>query len=231
MPHLFSPAGFTDDSWWHRTYWIYGTAMQSGWGGWPRSGYVMPAGRLLVADDDRVFGFGRLNQYANHGSHIGVPLDLIPWPPSDQRARGTTHYRLFATPKKPDLAEVNGPQTGAAKKKPAEQQIQPTWSEVVPVTARAMVLAGQTLFLAGPPELLALSDGTTAGQDLAAAAEAYQGRRGALLCAVAADSGQLRSQRSLDSPPVFDGLIAAGGRLYLVTVDGKIHCWEAASPL
>ena len=33
VPHLFSPAGFTDDAWWHRTYWIFGTQMQSGWGG------------------------------------------------------------------------------------------------------------------------------------------------------------------------------------------------------
>jgi hypothetical protein len=25
VPHLFSPAGFLDDSWWYRTYWFVGT--------------------------------------------------------------------------------------------------------------------------------------------------------------------------------------------------------------
>jgi hypothetical protein len=28
-----------------------------------------------------------------------------------------------------------------------------------------------------------------------------------------------------DAPPVYDGLIAAGGSLYLSTTDGTIHCF------
>jgi hypothetical protein len=28
----------------------------------------------------------------------------------------------------------------------------------------------------------------------------------------------------LDSPPVFDGMIAAAGRLYIITEDGQILC-------
>ncbi len=230
VPHLFSPAGFTDDAWWHRTYWIYGTQMQSGWGGWPKSGYIVPAGRLLVTDDDMVYGFGRLNQYANHGAHVGVPLDLLPWPLADfdNRARGTTHYRLFASPKAPVL--IDGPPmrkpSATAKKKPAIQKnLKPAWSEAMPVTARAMVLAGDTLHLAGPPELLALSDGTVGRQDLIAAQTAYDGEGGAVLCAVSANNGELLQQTELDSPPVLDGLIAAGGRLYLVTMDGRVSCF------
>ncbi|UCG17830.1 MAG: PQQ-binding-like beta-propeller repeat protein [Phycisphaerales bacterium] len=30
-----------------------------------------------------------------------------------------------------------------------------------------------------------------------------------------------------DAPPVYDGLIAAGGSLYLSTTDGTIHCFGA----
>jgi hypothetical protein len=38
LPHLFAPRGFLDDTWWHRTYWLYGTAMEGG--------YPMAEGRI-----------------------------------------------------------------------------------------------------------------------------------------------------------------------------------------
>jgi hypothetical protein len=50
------------------------------------------------------------------------------------------------------------------------------------------------------------------------------GEKGALLCAVSAADGKKLSQHQLDSLPVFDGLIAAGGRLYLATTDGSVLC-------
>jgi outer membrane protein assembly factor BamB len=61
--HLFSPTGFLDDSWWHRTYWMYGSTFVSGWCGYYLSGTVAPAGRILVFDDSKVYGFGRKPQY------------------------------------------------------------------------------------------------------------------------------------------------------------------------
>jgi hypothetical protein len=30
---------------------------------------------------------------------------------------------------------------------------------------------------------------------------------------------------TLDAPPVFDGMAAANGRLYVVTTDGKVACF------
>ena len=36
--------------------------------------------------------------------------------------------------------------------------------------------------------------------------------------------GSKLSEMDLSSPPVFDGMIAAAGRLYLATVDGEILC-------
>jgi len=61
--HLFSPTGFLDDTWWHRTYWMYGNHFVSGWCGYFLSGKVAPAGRILVHDDTTVYGFGRKPQY------------------------------------------------------------------------------------------------------------------------------------------------------------------------
>ncbi len=61
--HLFSPTGFLDDSWWHRTYWLYGSRFYSGWSAYYLAGQVVPAGRILVFDDSLVYGFGRKPQY------------------------------------------------------------------------------------------------------------------------------------------------------------------------
>ena len=92
-----------------------------------------------------------------------------------------------------------------------------------------MVLAGSTLFAAGPPNLLdevkavKATDPETLEQ-MAEQEAAYEGRRGALLAAVsAADGKRLRVYR-LDSMPTFDGLAAAQGKLYYSTSDGKIVC-------
>ena len=79
-PHLYAPAGFVDDSWWHRTYWMIGGRMEGGYGGWPKAAGQFPAGRILVTDGDAVYGFGR-SAYASTGSHVGL---------------SNTRYRLFA---------------------------------------------------------------------------------------------------------------------------------------
>ncbi len=61
--HLFCPTGFLDDTWWHRTYWMYGSRFISGWCGYYLAGKAAPAGRILVSDEDTVYGFGRKPQY------------------------------------------------------------------------------------------------------------------------------------------------------------------------
>ena len=63
----------------------------------------------------------------------------------------------------------------------------------------------------------------------------------AVLWALSTTDGKKLAEYPLDSPPVFDGLIAANGRLYITTIDvivpnpvirtlfGVINCW--AEPL
>ena len=61
--HLFAPMGFLDDSWFHRSYWIYGKNFAGGHGGYFQAGKFTPEGRILVHDDKNVFGYSRLPQY------------------------------------------------------------------------------------------------------------------------------------------------------------------------
>ena len=58
---------------------------------------------------------------------------------------------------------------------------------------------------------------------------ALDGRRGALLRAVSAADGSGQAEYQFDAPPVLDGMIAAGSKLFLATQDGKLTCWQAPS--
>ena len=91
----------------------------------------------------------------------------------------------------------------------------PVWTQWLPVRIRAMVKAGHTLFVAGPPDVL--DPGDPLG--------AFEGRKGGLLCAVDPASGETLWKYDLPVPPVFNGLIAAAGRLYVAMQDGKIACF------
>ncbi|MBN1443788.1 MAG: PQQ-binding-like beta-propeller repeat protein, partial [Planctomycetes bacterium] len=71
VDHLYTSAGFLDDSWWHRTYLQYGREMRGGYGGWIFAGKNRPSGRTLVMNKRRIFGFGR-KDYEITGSHIGL---------------------------------------------------------------------------------------------------------------------------------------------------------------
>jgi len=88
------------------------------------------------------------------------------------------------------------------------------WSVTLPMRPRAMVLAAGVLLVAGTPD----------PADPAEALAALEGKRGARLWAVSAADGRLLAEHALDAPPTFDGLAAAGGRLYLTTTDGRVVC-------
>ncbi|MHC4628092.1 MAG: hypothetical protein ACYTDV_14020, partial [Planctomycetota bacterium] len=90
----------------------------------------------------------------------------------------------------------------------------PVWFKWVPVRIRAMVLAGDHLFVAGPPDVVDASDPIAA----------FEGRRGAVLRVHSAADGGTLAEQKLDAPPVFDGLIAACGRLYMSLEDGTVLC-------
>ena len=53
---------------------------------------------------------------------------------------------------------------------------------------------------------------------------AFDGRKGAVLRVHSAADGMVLAEHKLEAPPVFDGLIAAGGRLYLSMTNGRLLC-------
>jgi len=89
------------------------------------------------------------------------------------------------------------------------------WSRFIPVHVRAMVLAGNRLYVAGFPDVVPEDDPIAA----------FEGRRGGLMLTIAPDSGEILAETTLTAPPVFDGLIAAGGVLFMSTTDGRVLCF------
>ena len=98
--------------------------------------------------------------------------------------------------------------TMIARSKPA------AWVSNIPVRIRAMVRTGKVLFAAGPPDLCDPED----------PAGALEGRKGAVLLAFDPNDGRKLTEYELAAPPVFDGLSAANGRLYLSATDGSVTC-------
>ncbi len=109
-------------------------------------------------------------------------------------------------------------------------QVTYAWTTDLPFYARAMVLAGDTLFVAGPADLLDEEDVARridAPENRSKILEqqaAWAGEKGATLWAVLTSDGGKLSELRLDSPPVFDGMAAANGRLYISTMDGSVVC-------
>jgi len=422
--HLFCPTGYLDGDWFHRSYWMFGRTFCSGWNGYYESGKVTPAGRILVFDDDRVYGFGRKPQYyrwttpleyqlfaagkepvvvpttgrkpVSTTSMVSVPksrsldptdkpLTIEAWVKAGGKdgvivARGGPNggFALFLKAGRPRFtvrAEnelytagakqavgtkwahvagiltadkrlqiyVNGRLAGSSKagamitsnpsqgmeigaddrgsagdypspfgftgvidevrvyhralsateiRKHASIGARPggsdtglvayysfdaetarddsgngndgttagtsavagkfgkalkftapkgkggvsrylvkhDWTQEVPILVRAMVLADQTLFIAGPPDVLDEEQAAKQLKDPATRAKMQQqtaalaGKSGAVLWAVSTVDGRKLAVCRLDAPPAWDGMIAANGKLYLTTVDGKVLC-------
>ena len=192
--HLFSTGGFLEDSWFNRTFWMYAET-------WPgfQMGHIAPkAGHLLVIGEDTT--------YAVHA----YPARNIHSPMFTPATRG---YLLIAddNDNEPMLdyrswARDKG--MGFTRKNP------PRWHKWIPIRMRSMALAGANLFVAGAPDVL----------DPADPMAAFEGRKGGLLWALSAANGDKLAQYKLADEPVFDGMIAAGKRLYLSTVNGRVVC-------
>jgi len=212
--HLAATGGFLDDTGFDRLYWMYSRR----WPGFYFAQHSPKAGQLVVFDDTTTYAvkyFYRRHQWsplfipASHGyllfadANDNEPTFLsktqkpVQWLPKE--AYTDRHRRGGQGVEKG---------TGYVRARPAK------WQKMIPVRVRAMVLAGNRLFAAGPPDVLDEKDPYAA----------FEGRKGARLQVFSAADGALVTEQALASPPAFDGLIAAKGRLYLATTDGKILC-------
>ena len=134
------------------------------------------------------------------GGEAGARPPVGWWPESDYSGGGRGKVRL-------DSKAFGGEKMMGYTRAEA-----PLWMLWVPVRVKAMVKTREVLFVAGPPDVYDAKDPFAA----------FEGRKGASLVAVTAKTGKKLTELKLDAPPVFDGMIAADGRLYVSLSDGSI---------
>jgi outer membrane protein assembly factor BamB len=230
--HLFCPIGFLDGSWLHRAYWMFGKSVASGWGGWFRAGRFVPSGRLLVLDESSVYGFGRMPWYLCQSSVLEYQLYA-----ADKEIKGQRIGRVQKASRQMNAGtkkNVSAADWKVRKRSPVVDlsAVSFKWSNAtLPLHVRAMVLTDKTLFVAGPPDVVDEKEVFSRPDDAGIRAKvneqtaALEGRKGALLWVVSASDGKKLAEYNLESPPVWDGMAAANGRLYLATNDGKVLCF------
>ncbi len=127
----------------------------------------------------------------------------------------------------------NDPAKSEAEKATSAQSnslVKPKWTNDVPIYVRGMVLSGLRLFIVGPPDTIdeestfqQLTEKDPVVQKLLQEQdEALDGKQGAMLLSIDAQTGEESHRLQIESLPAWDGLAGANGHLYLSTLDGRI---------
>lgn len=211
--HLLTVSGFLDAAGHHRSYWtvapglIYDT----------RIGDHIDAD-LLVMDGPDVFGT-RISA-SNRGPEVfdprerGFKLFSVTHDPEGAAAR-REHQIAALTKKGKKLSR--GAQKRLATLRKSESPFIFNWDIGVPVNGKAMLKAGDRLFVAGTP-------GKFPEDDLY---QAVEGKCGGVLIIFSTADGKPSKAYRLEAPPVWDGMAAANERLFMALKDNRIQCWGA----
>ncbi len=183
--HLFSTSTLLDDSESYRAHWFYGNGDFS---------------RLPVA-----------YEWLTRGSYGGFSSPLGRFLVFDGKrlwGSGWKNLALFTT----DITNIDK-KLGKDFPKDASKITHQPLAKTLPIHPRAMVKAGDALYLAGYP-----TDSSV---------QHFQGEaindKGVLL-EINASSGEVLSQVNLPASPTFDGMAAANGKLYVSLENGSVMC-------
>ncbi|MHC4596895.1 MAG: outer membrane protein assembly factor BamB family protein [Planctomycetota bacterium] len=231
--HIFCQNGFLDDSYFFRSYWTFGRRVSGGYGEWFKAGRLVPSGRILCFDEGRVYGYGRKPEYMVNSSVLEsqifaadkvVTRQSIEQLSKAERAMNKRSNKRNANSSDWRLRYFFGTEDLTTTRF--------EWTLDQPaVITRAMAVARDTLFIAGPQDFIDerrafySPDHPEVQAKLRRQAEALVGRHGGQLWVMAKADGKLLGRYVLNTIPVFDGLAVAEGRLYLTTVNGRVLCF------
>jgi len=214
--HLMTSTGFLDGSCYNRTHWSYSER----WQGFYFANQAPKAGQILVFDDDRTFGVKYFTTRNVNSPLIDVENNgYLLFADQNQTEPGLTGEGDWtpvkwlptspATQKLFDSVAVNRDKgTGFTRDE------MPVWSDWKDIRVQAMVGTRDALFVMGPPDVL----------DSANPYAAFDGDLGSTIQAVSKADGTQLLQMQTESQPVFDGMIAADGKLFVVLENGKVIC-------
>ena len=197
ISHLHGPDGFLSADTTSRLIWtyapIYTSPHQGAFYDIRLSRTLFPSGRILVEDEDTIYGFGQ-NHYAKMNTDPGG------------------QFALFACPKQSDVPLDQTARDYLKLARANKHHVRFHWWTQIPIQAWSMVKTEDVLFVAGARGTGSISP------------DALAGKTPGLLLAVSPADGTILTETSLPSMPVWDGMAAAGGRLYIALSDGCTVC-------
>ena len=152
----------------------------------------------------------------NGDTVVGYGRENLAGGPVGHRADTYRLFRMKRTGAPPPVAKQG-------KSKPPRPG-EPVWTDPQSLIVRAMVLGDDRLAVAGPRDLGEKDPNLLAFTNEPEARAGFEGKKGVFLRIVSAADGGKISECELPAMPVFDGLAAANGRLYLATLDGRVLC-------
>ena len=162
-------------------------------------------GQVMAHDDTHVFGLVAHNKFGQSCGHDIFRL-------------AQNGYRPFckSMPGKSDKATAREARDRRRGKKKRAGKVAYLWSNRVPLRGQAILLGSNCLYLAGTRDVVEKKNPWAH----------VEGRKGGLLAVYARLDGKRLAEVPLPSAPVFDGMSASQGNVYLVTRGGKVHCYE-----
>ena len=195
---LKAPNGFLNDSWGHRHKWNW------------TLGASDTFGKLLVFDVDFAYGVQAYYTFLKHDksmqpdTHTGHLHQKYSRYTAEQFPTGT---RLFA--------RSNARQKGLGKGKgprPVLRNNMHKWNRKTPLQFRALVLAGDVLLGAGWKDSVRVYE------------KDPKGTNESVLAVISTKDGETIREYALESEPVFDGMAAAYGKVFMAQKDGTVLC-------
>jgi len=192
--HIVPSAGFLDQRPHHRTCWSVSASI----GRWSTD--------ILVSDGERYYGVQGFPLWQNHSYF-------------DPRRNGyTLSAGLLGSTPQVTAEDGARDRRGLRRKGRRGAGGRELWQAYIPITGKAMALAGDVLFVAGEPMKF---DDPSYHNYVAA----YNGRLGGRLLAVSATDGKKLAEYKLRAAPSWDGIAIGNARLYISLADGTVQCF------
>ena len=224
---LIAAAGYLDDSWWKRIPWMYGKRFPT----YGKQGAVVvrrayhshPAGVILAHDKEKVYGWGGNWPNVNR-PELGIELDLdCRIFAADMVPLAEDAAKEAAKERRLELKDIlaRGNETHPERNlgylvvsSPRSLPVDFEWSQRLDGQVWALCLAGDTLAFAGAQG--EVSNVTT---------ERLVSSKPPALWLADKQTGKTRCKVELHSAPVWDGMAAANGKLFISHRDGSISCY------
>ena len=197
VTHLHGPDGYLSGDTTSRLLWTYAPMFTS-----PHQGafYDLRLSRMIFPSG-RILVEGEQTIYGYGQNHYSRP-----------RADPGGEWALFAAAKESGVPLTLSATEYRKLALKGQKSVRFLWWKPIPIQVRAMVKTRDVLFVAGPR-----------GGELTSRA-ALAGQADGTLLAVSPDDGRVLAEMHLPAAPVWDGMAAAGGRLFVSTRDGRVLC-------